>query len=205
MNRVATADTMRIPDAQNTNPDVWVELYGDYLFNFAVGQVGNLTEAEDLVQETFLAALKARERFIGQSSARTWLIGILRHKICDYFRAKSRTQEPSVNSREPNETDEIDESLAWLHEAAADCVGPDRNVELKEFRAALEAALGTLPPRIAQVFELYEIKGCSGREVCEALSISESNLWVMLHRARTQLRHHLAPAWESCCESPSNR
>ena len=202
MNSVATADTMRIPDAQNTNPDVWVELYGDYLFSFAVGQVGNVTEAEDLVQETFLAALKAQSRFIGQSSVRTWLIGILRHKICDQLRAKSRT--PSVPAIAINNED-IDESLAWLHEAAAECIGPDRNVELKEFRTALETALGTLSPRIAQVFELYEIKGCSGREVCEALNIFESNLWVMLHRARTQLRHHLAPAWESCCESPSGR
>lgn len=173
----------------NNDPHAWVELYGDYLFNFAVGQIRNTTEAEDLVQETFLAALKAQNRFIGQSSVRTWLIGILRHKICDFLRAKCRSPiEPVI--------DDENETFAWLHEAAAECLGPDRRLELQEFRAALQEALGTLPPRVAQVFEMYEINECSGREVCEALHISESNLWVMLHRARKQLQDKLAPAWQ---------
>ena len=68
-------------------------------------------------------------------------------------------------------------------------------MELQEFRSALELALGKLPARIAQVFQLYEIEEQSGHDVCAALNISESNLWVMLHRARTQLRKHLAPTW----------
>jgi RNA polymerase sigma-70 factor (ECF subfamily) len=184
------ADTMGLPDARNTDPHAWVELYGDYLFNYAVGQIREVTDAEDLVQETFLAALKAQNRFIGQSSVRTWLVGILRHKICDHLRAKCRAPiEPP--------TDDVDEAFAWLHETAAECIGPDRRVDLQEFRAALQEALGTLPARIAQVFEMYEINDYSGREICEAMNISESNLWVMLHRARTQLRAQLAPAWRA--------
>ncbi len=169
-----------------TDPEEWLELYGDYLFNFAVGQVRNTAEAEDLVQETFLAALKAQDRFTGKSSIRTWLTGILRHKICDHLRAKYRSQ--------PADARELDLAFAWLHETAAECVGPDRQMELQDFRAELERALGKLPPRIAQVFQMYEIEERSGREVCRAMNISESNLWVMLHRARTQLRDQLAPA-----------
>jgi RNA polymerase sigma-70 factor, ECF subfamily len=188
MNALTTADTTRMPDVRNTDAHAWVELYGDYLFNFAVGQVRNTTEAEDLVQETFLAALQAQNRFIGQSSVRTWLIGILRHKICDRFRAQARSPIEPVS-------DDTPEAFAWLHETAEECLGPDRRMDLQESRAAVEAALRGLPARVAQVFEMYEISDYSGREICETLKISESNLWVMLHRARTQLRQQLAPAW----------
>lgn len=190
MNRLTTTDAMRMPDVNNTDPHAWVELYGDYLFNYAVGQLHNVTEAEDLVQETFLAALKAQNRFIGQSSVRTWLIGILRHKLCDQLRSKSRSPIDPV-------VDNTNEDFAWLHETAEECVGPDRMMDLQEFRAEVEKALGTLPPRVAQVFQMYEIDDCSGREICAAMNISESNLWVMLHRARTQLRAQLAPAWRT--------
>lgn len=178
---------------QKTNPSEWLELYGDYLFNFAVGQIRNTTEAEDLVQETLLAALKSHDRFAGNCSERTWLVSILRHKICDHLRAKCR--HPQVEIVSHDDDGDVDESLAWLHESATQCVGPDRNMDLQEFRGALELALGELPGRIAQVFRMYEIEERSGREVCEALDITESNLWVMLHRARTQLRKALESRW----------
>jgi RNA polymerase sigma-70 factor (TIGR02943 family) len=179
-----------------TDPAEWVELYGDFLYNFAMGQIRNPATAEDLVQETFLAALKSRERFAGQCSERTWLVSILRHKICDHLRAKARHPQLDLTSRDDaTGVDGVDESLAWLHESAAECVGPDRRMDLQEFRSALEWALGNLPARIAQVFQLYEIEEMPGSEICAALNISENNLWVMLHRARTQLRKLLAPTW----------
>jgi RNA polymerase sigma-70 factor (TIGR02943 family) len=176
-----------------TDPAEWVELYGDFLFNFAVGQLRNTTEAEDLVQETFLAALKSRERFAGNCSERTWLVSILRHKICDHLRAKTRHPQVDLVTHDKDAgINDVDESLVWLHESAEQCVGPSRRMELQEFREALELALGKLPARIAQVFQLYEIEERSGSEICAALNISESNLWVMLHRARTHLRKALA-------------
>lgn len=178
---------------KKTDPAEWVELYGDFLFNFAVGQLRNTTETEDLVQETFLAALKSRDRFAGNCSERTWLVSILRHKICDHLRAKTRhPQVDLVTGDEEAGVNDLDESLVWLHESAAQCVGPSRRMELREFREALELALGGLPARIAQAFQLYEIEEMSGHEVCAALNISESNLWVMLHRERTHLRKALA-------------
>jgi RNA polymerase sigma-70 factor, ECF subfamily len=186
----------------------WVETHGDYLYNFAVGQVRDHSVAEDLVQETFLAALKGRDRFAGRCSERTWLVGILRHKIYDHLRRTCR--ERAVRSEEPPlrpDQEAWDESVVWLHETADECLAPSRRMELAEFRENLEMALGKLPPRIAQVFQMYEIEERSNPEVCEELQISESNLWVMLHRARKQLREHLSGWWncEPQCQRTSSK
>jgi len=170
----------------------WLTTHGDYLFNFAVGQVRDTNVAEDLVQETFLAALKAHDRFGGKSSERTWLTGILRHKLYDHLRRVCR-ERPVRQEPSPTRNDEAwDDSLLWLHDVSAECAGPGRRMELAEFQQALETALGKLPPRLAQVFQLYEIQEQSNPEVCQQLQISESNLWVMLHRARKQLRDELS-------------
>lgn len=180
----------------------WLTTHGDYLFNLAVGQLRDASIAEDVVQETFLAALKARDRFSGRSSDRTWLVGILRHKIYDHLRKVCR-QRP-VRGGDTNmrpEQEAWDDSILWAHEVSAECQEPSRRMELAEFRQALKTALGKLPPRIAQVFEMYEVEERPNHEVCEKLNISESNLWVMLHRARKQLRQELA-SWR---DGKSNR
>lgn len=183
------------PAADQASCD-WLTAHGDYLFNLAVGQLRDASVAEDLVQETFLAALKARDRFAGTSSTRTWLVGILRHKIYDHLRrvCRERPAAPELFA-EAGAPDSWEASLIWLHQTAAECNSPSRRMELAEFRDALEAALGKLPPRIAQVFQLYEIEERANHEVCSHLNISESNLWVMLHRARKQLRQELGEWW----------
>jgi len=196
MNGKATARPEVAEESRSTDPAYWLDLYGDFLFNFAVGQLRDASEAEDQVQETFLAAFKSRDRFAGQCSERTWLVSILRHKIYDHLRAKYHHPRLADLTRDTvSDADDMDESLIWLHESAAQCLSPDRRMDLQEFRAALELALGNLPPRMAQAFQLYEIEERTGNEICATLNISESNLWVMLHRARTQLRKALAPAW----------
>ena len=174
----------------------WVEQHGDYLFNFALGQLRDSAVAEDLVQDTFLGAVKARDQFAGCCSERTWLTGILRHKIYDHLRRVCR--ERSVHAELPAEIEDDqawDQSVLWTHEMADECHTASRRMELQEFRDNLELALGKLPPRIAQVFKMYEIDERPNREVCQELNISESNLWVMLHRGRKQLREHLAGWW----------
>jgi RNA polymerase sigma-70 factor (ECF subfamily) len=175
----------------------WVEAHGDYLFHFALGQIRDADLAEDLLQETFLAALKARGRFAGQSSERTWLVGILRHKIYDHLRRTCRERAHRAEPLEASDDQEAwDDSVRWVHVVADECVSPSRRMELAEFRANLELALGKLPPRLAQVFQLYQIEGRPNRQVCASLNISENNLWVMLHRARKQLREHLTGWWQ---------
>jgi RNA polymerase sigma-70 factor (TIGR02943 family) len=206
MSATTTATPAVTEETRGTDPAQWLDLYGDFLFNFAVGQLRDATEAEDLVQETFLAGLKSRDRFAGQCSERTWLVSILRHKICDHLRTKCRQPRlADLRHDTEYEVDEIDESMVWLHESAAQCLGPDRHMDLQEFRGALELALCNLPARIAQAFQMYEIEERAGHEVCTALNISESNLWVMLHRARTQLRKILAPTWGPSHDDQSNR
>jgi RNA polymerase sigma-70 factor (ECF subfamily) len=171
----------------------WVESHGDYLFNFAFGQMRDVNTAEDLVQETFLAALKSQNNFSGRSSERTWLVGILRHKIYDHLRKACRERAMRFEPLPAQEDSEaFDESLLWIHQVAAESTSPSRRLELAEFREHLEKAMSKLPPRIAQVFQLYSIEECTNQEVCGQLNISESNLWVMLHRARKQLSEAFA-------------
>ena len=203
---------IRMNDSSNTfvevvpaadNPSEWLVAHADYLFNLAVGQLRNEAAAKDLVQETFLAALKGRNTFRGQSSDRTWLVGILRHKIYDHLRrvCRERLVHSDKSSSHPDQ-EAWDESVLWVHEVAAECLEPSRRMELAEFRQALETALGKLPPRIAQVFQLYAVEERSNHEVCNRLGISENNLWVMLHRARKQLRAELADWWQGADREP---
>lgn len=173
----------------------WVDTHADYLFNFAIGQVRDTNIAEDLVQDTFLAAVKARETFSGQSSERTWLVGILRHKIYDHLRKTCRERAVRHDPTPSNDAEAWEEAVHWMHDVAAESQLPSRRIELAEFRQNLELALGKLPPRMAQVFQLYEIEERPNHEVCAQMNISESNLWVMLHRARKQLRQHLDGWW----------
>jgi len=176
----------------------WVDAHAEYLFNFAVGQVRDAGTAEELVQDTFLAAVKSSARFSGQSSERTWLVGILRHKIIDHLRRTCRERAVRVDVPASSDNSESwEESLMWMHDVAAECHSPTRRMEMSEFREALELALGKLPPRIAQVFQLYEIEERPNRDVCAQMNISESNLWVMLHRARKQLREQLDVWWSA--------
>jgi RNA polymerase sigma-70 factor (TIGR02943 family) len=176
----------------------WVEDHGDYLFNFAVGQVRDPNAAEDIVQDTLLAALKSRNNFRGRSSERTWLVGILRHKIYDHLR-KRRLERISLGdfSTARHGSAAFNESLLWIHQVAAESVLPSRRMELAEFREHLEKALGELPPRIAQVFQMYVVEERPSREVRDRLDISKNNLWVMLHRARRQLRDKLGAWWQA--------
>ena len=191
-----TASVTAKVETNTMTPDDWIEAHGDFLFNFAIGQVRDASVAEDLVQDTFLAAFKALGRFAGQSSERTWLVGILRHKICDYVRSTCRERAVRADAAPARRDEEAwDDAVLWLHDVAAESQSPTRRLELEEFRANLEMALGQLPPRVAQVFQLYEVEERPNAEVCRRLNISESNLWVMLHRARKQLRDQLAGWW----------
>ena len=190
-------DLMTNAESQPVLGSDWVDAHADYLFNFAIGQVRDENTSEDLVQDTFLAAVKAQNSFGGKSSARTWLVGILRHKIYDHLRKTCRERAVRHDPTPMNNGESWEESALWLHDVAAETQLPSRRIELDEFRANLEAALGKLPPRIAQVFQLYQIEERPNREVCEQLNISESNLWVMLHRARKQLRGLLDGWWSA--------
>jgi RNA polymerase sigma-70 factor, ECF subfamily len=180
-----------------SDPEKWVEEHGDYLFRCALLRVRDQVIAEDLVQETLLAALQARERFAGQSSERTWMIGILKHKIIDRFRKDVREQpaeDPQRMTEIPEEDETFDKDGHWRLDQTAPMDWPDHPgavLERKQFWESLRRCLTTLPPNMAQVFTLRELDELESDAICTTLHISSSNLWVLLHRARKQLRQCL--------------
>jgi RNA polymerase sigma-70 factor (ECF subfamily) len=160
----------------------------NYLFYCALRRLRNHEQAQDAVQDSFLAALHAAERFRGNSSQRTWLTGILKHKV--YSQVRRACRERAVFEwRAASNREEFESEDRFSGSCLSD---PSTELERKELGAAIEQALAKLPPRLARVFSLYEIEDWSGREVCAVLKISQNNLWITLHRARKQLRGHLA-------------
>lgn len=176
----------------------WVDEHGDCLFRYALARVRKPEVAEDLVQESFLAAVRGYEKFGGRSSVRSWLVGILKHKIIDHYRKAGR--ETSFTDREFF-SDECSGKFVsigfWEHEEGPHEWQPDASkvMERGEFWQTMRECLGKLPERVASVFSLREMEGVPSKEICALLSISESNLWVMLHRARMALRECLEMNW----------
>lgn len=183
-----------------SNPKRWVELHANYLFRYALIRVRNATVAEDLVQETLLAALQAKDRYNGEFSERSWMTGILRHKVLDHFRQLKR--EPTVSPADvipPELEDRFDDLGVWKHDPA---LGPQdwgddasEQLQRKEFMAVLKECLGKLPQRSADAFVLREMEGTESHRIQELLGITASNFWVLLHRARMQLRLCLEQNW----------
>jgi RNA polymerase sigma-70 factor, TIGR02943 family len=189
-------------DRSRRDPERWVEDYGDYLFKYALIRLRDPGKAEDAVQETFLAALKSGGSFAGKSSEKTWLVGILKNKIFDYYRKVSR--ETSFTDLEFYQNEENDRFVAdgigkggWIHELGPAEWTPEPGAALDSelFWKTFHMCAGKMPEKINTVFCLREIEGIETKEVCEMLNISESNLWVMLHRARMALRRCLEINW----------
>jgi RNA polymerase sigma-70 factor (ECF subfamily) len=183
------------------NPESWVDQYGDFLYRFTLSRIKDSSIAEDLVQETFLAALKARKNFQGRSTAKTWLIAILKHKIVDHIRKRVREQtsdnvESMYNTaaNDPVDTSFNDEG-DWQIRPSKWIIDPMKLYEQKEFMDVLYHCLGKLPERQAEAFMMREIDGFSTEEICKVLNISATNSWVMLYRARMWLRQCLENNW----------
>jgi RNA polymerase sigma-70 factor (ECF subfamily) len=185
---------------RGVDPDRWVDEHGDALYRYALVRVRTPQVAQDLVQETFLGAIRNLDKFARRSSERSWLFGILKNKIVDYYRRIA--SEVSFTDLEFCK-DEFVEKFApegeWIH-----VVGPrkwapgvDEVMHRNEFWQTMRDCLGKLPQRVADVFMLREMDDVSSKDICAKLSISERNLWVMLYRARTALRECLERNWFS--------
>jgi RNA polymerase sigma-70 factor (ECF subfamily) len=184
------------------DPAVWVDEHGDYLFRYAVLRLRDTSVAEDLVQETFLAALRAHENFAGRGAERTWLTGILKHKIADHFRRLGRETPASQLGEEAFEHAELFRpSGEWKDHWVADSAPvewrstPEELLEQGEFFQMLDECLRPLPARVSGAFILREVDGLDSEEICQVFGVSTNNLWVMLHRARLHLRRCLELNW----------
>lgn len=167
-----------------------IEQHREYLFHTAIGRLRDREAAEDVVQDSFVAAFAGANRFSGNATQRTWITGILKHKICDHVRRSCRDRALFENA-EANDRGEFDSYHLEGYPRSRD-FDPGIALERKELRDAIENAIAKLPERLARAFSLYECEDYSGREVCEELDISENNLWIMLHRARKELRRELS-------------
>ena len=179
-----------------SDPQNWVTEHGDYLYRYALMRVRDASLAEDLVQETFLAALRARDNFSGKSTEKTWLVGILKHKIVDQlYRSKSGLQVEDIEAMADIWNDNFDQKGHWKSGFSA-WSAPDLALERDKFWEVFQRCIENLPPRLAQAFLLKEMDGLSGEELCKALDISTTNnVWVMLSRARMRLRDCLDTNW----------
>ncbi len=186
-------------------PQLWVDRHGDYLYNYTIVRVNDPEKAGDLVQETFLAGLKAMDSFQGRSSERTWLISILKRKIIDTYRKNATSRESSITEYEEQIWDGDYYRGAepfrghWLDGKGPNShsLMPEGEMEQDELRRIIELCISLLPPNLASVFIMKMIDEAESEEVCKELGITPSNLWVMLHRARLKMRGCLESKWVS--------
>jgi RNA polymerase sigma-70 factor, ECF subfamily len=192
-----------------SDPSAWLDAHGDYLYRYALVRLRDQSLAEDAVQEALVAALRSPGSFGGRASERTWLVGILKHKIVDHFRRTARE-----TPLDPDEGREIEPNHLFMQTgewvghwvAAAEpeksYLGPidwkstpEDLVMRDEFWMIFDGCLKPVPHRLASAFTLREIDGLSSEEICDILGVSVKNLWVMLHRARAHLRNCLEQNW----------
>lgn len=180
-------------------PDDWLTDHGAALYKYALLHTRDEHRAEEAVQETLLAALQARDRFSGEASVRTWLIGILKHKVMDMFRRDAR----EVQLEDPDDLEGGEDTLAeeifkpngrW-QDKPSDWGNPEEVLERGQFMAILQRCLDALPPRLARLFMLREVMEKNTENICQELAITPTNLWTMLYRARLGLRRCLDRNW----------
>ncbi len=176
----------------------WLNQHGDYLYRFALARLRDPHLAEDVVQETFLAAIKSPD-FAGQSAPRTWLTGILKHKIIDVMRKNVRETVVSdlVDESEDYSVDDFFDAKGHWADKPQEWDMPEDALEQKQFLSVLQTCMEKLPPKLAQLFLMRDVHDTDNEEICKELNITATNAWVMLYRARTGLRKCLEINWLS--------
>lgn len=198
------ADTLTNPPhgitVQELNPERWLQEYGDALFRYALRRLHNRSHAEDVLQETLLAALQARASYSGRATEKTWLTGILKHKVIDFIRKQVREltvddintlSDTTAESRMDNL---FDTRGQWIH-PPQDWSSPDKALLNHQFVEAFGHCMRHLKPVHAQIFSMKELGGHSIDEICKELDITATNCSVMLYRARMGLRRCLELRW----------
>ena len=186
-----TSPTLRSDPAQ------WVDSHAAAMLAYALPRVRDAQTAEDLVQETFLAGLQAAANFRGDAAERTWLISILRNKICDHFRrlARERTSPHGDDGDLVVDGAFTAGSEHWVERPGAWLVDDEALLANREFWEVFHECLRGLPSRQAAAFVLRQMEDLDAERVCQDLGITATNLWVMLHRARCRLRACLEAHW----------
>lgn len=164
------------------------------LLKYATLQLRNTAWAEDAVSETLLAALERPQSFAGQSQLKTWLIGILKHKLVDQIRRNSKEMSATAEDGQDMDEELFHPNGHW-REMPQDWGDPEHCLRQLDFMRVLEACVEHLPGQQGRLFMMREWLELDTEEICKALNISATNLWVMLHRARLRLRECLQLNW----------
>ena len=175
--------------------------HGDALLRYATLRVPNPETAEDLVQDTLVTAVQKVAEYKSESSLRTWLIGILRHKILDHYRWRERHPADlpgDADTTESNEDLRFTKFGAWRfdpNQGLSVLDTPEGSAERSELRAAIRLCIEHLPRRLHRIFVLREVEELEPKEVCHATGISLESLTVLIYRARQSLRACLQRIW----------
>ena len=184
-----------------SNANQWLDEYGDALFRYALRRVGSQDIAEDVVQETFVAALRAADRFEGRSQVLTWLTSILRNKITDYLRKQGRQRKHETRQKREQEPSAF-KNGHWIVGLRNWRTDPASSAENQEFWRVIDHCLEDLPHTLKAAFRMRDLEQLTMGEICETLEITSTNLSVRLHRARLLLRACLDKNWFAT-EGPS--
>lgn len=189
-----------MPENIKSIQQIIAELFGehaDYLFSFAITRVGDSQTAEDLVQETFISAMKNYDSFQHKSKASTWLTAILKNKIIDYYRKKVREYHKESLDGLSDSRDFFDQKGHWKKDERPQSwsVSTDHGIEREEFYAILKRCLKKLNDLQHMAFVMKHMEDVDTTEICKELNITASNYWVTIHRAKLQLRKCMEIQW----------
>ena len=192
---------LEVADQKRLEPSSWVTSFGDYLFSYALLKVGKRETAEDLVQDAFISAIKAKDTFKGDSSEKTWLTAILNNKIIDHYRKKDVLKDSTSYLTETE--DEFSKhyfeksSGHWLETAWPQpwAESADSALNKAEFAGVIQKCIQRMPSKLVPIFTAKFLDEEDSDTICKVHNISSSNYWVMIHRAKLLIRSCLEQNW----------
>jgi RNA polymerase sigma-70 factor (TIGR02943 family) len=186
-----------MPNPEKIDSELWVEKYGDMMYRFTLVRVKDQDAAEEVVQQTLIAALQAQKSFQGRSTEKSWLFGILKHKIMDHFRAAKKFQTYDLAPDDDSDPYEkaFDQSKHWKIPVQNWNMDPEKAAQNGQLVDALSHCLDKLSDKYRRIFVMREVDGVSSEEICKEFQVQPTNLWVMLHRVRNQLKKCLETQW----------
>ena len=185
---------MKTKEQTQVDPELWVDDYGDYLYRYAYSRLRDANAAEEVIQDTFMAGIRYRSQFAGKGSERGWLLCILKRKIVDYVRLRSRYARDGASEEQDPTLQLFDENGRW-RTGAFPLVTPESQLEADELQQIVQQCLQHLPQGQADVFVLSVMEEMDSDQICRELNILPANLWVRLHRARLGLAKCLGSKW----------
>lgn len=184
----------------NTNEQLfrqWVTDYSDLLYRYCLKRLADEHISKDIVQEALLAAWRNIDNYRHESSVKTWLFVILKSKLIDHYRKSNNISGIEFLQQEHDDHTFFDQRDHWRKGMYPQewNVNFSNHVEVKEFNKVFQACGKKLKEIQNTVFIMKYIDGLKSKKICKVLGITASNYWVLLHRAKVQLRACLEKNW----------